>query len=66
MKYLKYNHPSATKYDKNKTYELEELKKELDLKAIQVLFVPIGWKFEELVEKKAKKNIVLDKELDSV
>lgn len=64
MKYLKYNHPAAMKYDIKKTYELEELKKELDLETIQVLFMPIGWKFEDLVEKKIKKSVTLDKDLD--
>ena len=29
MKLLKYNHPSAMKYDVNKTYELDELKKRI-------------------------------------
>ena len=63
--YLKYNHPSAMKYDVNKTYELDELKKELDLEMIQVLFVPIGWDWKELEEKKIKKVEIIKVEKDN-
>jgi len=62
MKLLKYNHPSAMKYDVNKTYELDELKKELDLEMIKVLFVPIGWEWEDLEKKKIKEDVVLERE----
>ena len=65
MKLLKYNHPSAMKYDVNKTYELDELKKELDLEMIQVLFVPIGWDWKELEEKKIKKVEIIKVEKDN-
>ena len=59
---LKYNHPSAMGYSVTKTYELEELKKELDLEMIQVLFVPVGnWKWEDLIEKKSNKKISIEK-----
>jgi len=63
MKLLKYNHPSAMKYDVNKTYELEKLKKELDLEMIKVLFEPVGWEWEDLEEKKAKEDVILEKEV---
>jgi len=63
MKLLKYNHPSAMKYDVNKTYELDELKKELDLEMIKVLFAPIGWEFVDLEEKKIKEDVILEKEV---
>jgi len=64
MKLLKYNHPSAMKYDVNKTYELDELKKELDLEMIQVLFEPVGWEWEDLEKKKIKEDVVLEKKTD--
>ena len=63
-KYLKYNHPSAMKYDVNKTYELDELNKELVLEMIKVLFVPIGWAWEDLVEKVVKEDVILEKKTD--
>jgi len=62
-KYLKYNHPSAMKYDVNKTYELEELKKELDLEMIKILFDPIGWNWGDLVEKIVKEEVISEKEV---
>ena len=63
MKILKYNHPSAMKYDVNKTYELDELKKELDFEMIQVLFEPVDWEWEDLVEKVVKEDVILEKEV---
>jgi len=63
MKLLKYNHPSAMKYDVNKTYELEELKKELDLEMIKILFDPIGWNWGDLVEKIVKEEVISEKEV---
>ena len=63
MKLLKYNHPSAMKYNVNKTYELDELKKELDLKMIHDFFEPIGWEFVDLEEKKIKEDVILEKEV---
>ena len=51
------------KYDVNKTYELDELKKELDLEMIKVLFAPIGWEFVDLEEKKIKEDVILEKEV---
>jgi hypothetical protein len=56
MKLLKYNHASATKYSLNKTYELEELKKELSLEKIKILFQPINFEWKDLeVKKKVQK-----------
>ena len=63
MKLLKYNHPSAMKYDVNKTYELDELKKELDLEMIKILFEPVGWDWEDLIEKKVNK-VDVSKKID--
>ena len=63
MKLLKYNHPSAMKYDVNKTYELEELKKELDLEMIKFLFDPIGWNWGDLEEKLVNK-VDVSKQID--
>lgn len=54
-KYLKYTHPASMKYSVSKAYELEELKKELGLEMIQVLFTPINFKWQDLTEKKSKK-----------
>jgi len=56
-KYLKYTHPAAMKYDLKKLYELDELKEELDLDMIKVLFSPIDWDFEDLEENKKKLEI---------
>jgi len=57
MKYLKYNHPAAMKYNAKKVYELEELKKELDIETIKRLFVPINFKWQDLEPKrKTHKN----------
>jgi len=47
-KYLKYIHPAAMKYDLKKSYELDELKKELDLDMIKVLFIPVNFKWDDL------------------
>jgi hypothetical protein len=56
MKLLKYNHPSATKYSLNKTYELEELKRELSLEKIKILFQPVNFEWKDLeVKKKVQK-----------
>lgn len=52
QKFLKYTHPASMGFDTNKSYELEELKKEFDLELIKVLFVPIGWEFDDLEVKK--------------
>ncbi|MDD4779008.1 MAG: hypothetical protein PHT02_00195 [Tissierellia bacterium] len=57
MKYLKYNHPASMKYNINQVYELEELKKELSIEMIKVLFEPIDFKFEDLESKKKVQKI---------
>jgi hypothetical protein len=62
-KLLKYTHPAAMKYGTADTYELEELKKELDFEMIKVLFTPINFKWEDLnkvVDKIITKDIVED------
>ena len=56
MQTLKYNHPSASKYSLNKTYELEELKKELSLEMIKILFQPVNFEWKDTeVKKKVQK-----------
>lgn len=65
IKLLKYMHPSATQYDPRVTYSLEDLKKELPLKRIKLLFEPINFDFDEddETDKKGKKNDkIIDKE----
>jgi hypothetical protein len=56
VKYLKYNHPSAMKYSISQTYNLEELKKELSLDKIKVLFEPIDFEWTDLEPKKHNKK----------
>jgi hypothetical protein len=57
MKYLKYSHPSAMKYKISQTYELEELKQELSLEMIKVLFEPANFEWTDLEPKKHIKKI---------
>lgn len=53
-KILKYSHPSASKYNVNAVYILEELQKELSLEMIKVMFTPLNFKFGDLDIKKKK------------
>lgn len=62
MKLLKYNHPASMGYDTKKVYNLEDLKKDLSLDKIKILFTPIGWKFEDLEKRTKVKK--LDKEIN--
>lgn len=56
MKNLKYNHPSVPpkNINVNGVYELEELKKTIDLNTIKTLFTPINFKWSELDKKVSK------------
>ena len=55
-KLLKYNHPAKTKYNLDKLYTLDELKEELNMGQIKVLFTPINFDFDELdIKKKISK-----------
>lgn len=54
IKELKYTHPASMGYYINKIYLLDELKKELSLDKIKILFTPIGWTWNE--NKASNKN----------
>ncbi|MFA7204598.1 MAG: hypothetical protein WC188_12925 [Candidatus Caldatribacteriota bacterium] len=52
-KLLKYIHPASMKYSVTDAYDLEELKKELSIEMIKILFTPIGnWSWQDLETKK--------------
>ena len=54
---LKYTHPSATHFNLNKVYTLDELKKEISLDMIKILFSPVdGSEWTEEKPKKQKSN----------
>jgi hypothetical protein len=63
MRYLKYTHPASMGYDLNKSYKLEDLKKELELEVIQVLFTPINFQWEKAsYNKKIKQENIQEKD----
>ena len=53
--YLRYTHPSACGYDINKAYSLGELKKDLSMDMIKLLFTPIDGTWEKAIPKKTSK-----------
>lgn len=60
MKLLKYIHPALTKYDSKKSYELQELQKELSDEMIKMMFMPLNFEWEkqiEIIEEKSEKIV---------
>lgn len=48
MKKLKYTHPASCGYSAKKIYSLDELKDELDINMIKILFEPVDFTWDEL------------------
>lgn len=60
MKLLKYNYPARTKYDIKKSYELQQLQKELSDEMIKMMFAPLNFEWEkqvEIVEEKSEEIV---------
>lgn len=49
MKLLKYIHPAISKYDIKKSYELQELQKELSDDMIEIMFEPLNFEWKKQI-----------------
>lgn len=52
MKYVKYTHAAALGYNPEISYELSEVVSAEGIERVKVLFEPIGFKWEEIEDKK--------------